>query len=179
MPPKTGGWGRGGGGGGGGIAGGGRAGGGVRGSGAGGDVKGREEIRKFLNFYKRKNSLCVDLYQPAFYDKKPDWEDLAEFVYSVLAVGGTSSPQQIRSAVQDIQLHPVKKLLFLKFTDQGIRDEIATRLHSGLVWPAFATTVYGWGMDKPVERLRVSGVSLKLTRWGSDQFWGLVGRFWK
>ena len=57
MPPKTGGWGRGGGDGG--IAGGGRAGGGVRG--AGGEVKGREEIRKFLNFYKRKNSLCVDL----------------------------------------------------------------------------------------------------------------------
>ena len=69
MPPKTGGWGRGGGGGG--IAGGGRAEGGVRG-GAGVDVKGREEIRKFLNFYKRKNSLCVDLYQPAFYDRKPD-----------------------------------------------------------------------------------------------------------
>ena len=145
MPPKTGGWGRGGGDGG--IAGGGRAGGGVRG-GAGVDVKGREEIRKFLNFYKRKNSLCVDLYQPAFYDRKPDWEDLAEFVYSVLAVGGTSSPQQIRSAVQDIQLHPVKKLLFLKFTDQVIRDEVATRLHSGLVWPAFPTTVCGGGCRK-------------------------------
>ena len=46
-------------------------------------MKGREEIRKFLNFYKRRNSVCVDLYQPAFYTKKPNWEDLAEFVHSV------------------------------------------------------------------------------------------------
>ena len=90
MPPKLGGWGGGRGGGGQGGGGGASAtGGGGRG---GGDVKGREEIRKFLNFYKRRNSLCVDLYQPAFYDRKPNWEDLADFVYSVLAVGGTSAP---------------------------------------------------------------------------------------
>ena len=152
VPPGQGGWGRGGGGGGGNVGGGGR---GV--AREGGDVKGREEIRKFLNFYKRRNSLCVDLYQPGFYDKKPNWEELAEFVYSVLAVGGTSSPQQIRAAVVDIQLHPVKKLLFLKFTDKAIRDEVATRLQSGLVWPAFATPATGWGMDKPVEKIRLLG----------------------
>ena len=158
MPGQGGG---GGAGGGQGVWGGGRAGGGARGARGGGDVnvKGREEIRKFLNFYKRRNSVCVDLYQPAFYTKKPNWEDLAEFVYSVLAVGGASSPQLIRAAVVDIQLHPVKKLLFLKFSDQTIRDEIAARLQTGLVWPAFSTTVTGWAMDKPVERIRVLGVS--------------------
>ena len=141
MPPP-GGWGGGGGGGRGG--GGGPAGGRVQDS-RGGDGKGREEVRKFLNFYKRKNSVCVDLYQPAFYNRKPNWEDLADFVYSVLAVGGTSSPQQVRAAVVDIQLHPVKKLLFLKFADQAVQDEVATRLQDGLVWPAFATTMTGWG----------------------------------
>ena len=143
RPPVQGGWGGGGVGGGGGR---GNGGGGVRG-GARADVnvKGREEIIQFLNFYKRRNSVCVDLYQPAFYTRKPNWEDLAEFVYSVLAVGGTSTPQQIREAVVDIQLHPVKKLLFLKFADQNIRDEVATRLQAGLVWPTFATTVTGWG----------------------------------
>ena len=40
-----------------------------------------EEIKKFLSYYKRKNSLCVDLYLPAFYQKKPSYEDLAEFVF--------------------------------------------------------------------------------------------------
>ena len=170
APPGQGGWGRGGGGGGGNVGGGGR---GV--AREGGDLKGREEIRKFLNFYKRRNSVCVDLYQPGFYNRKPNWEDLAEFVYSVLAVGGTSSPQQVRAAVLDVQMHPVKKLLFLKFTDQAIRDEVATRLQSGLVWPAFATTVTGWGMDKPVERIRVLGVSPETDEEGVRTILGAYG----
>ena len=122
-------------------------------------MQSREEIRKFLNFYKRKNSVCVDLYQPAFYSKKPNWEDLAEFVYAVLSVGSTSAPGLIRAAVKDVQLHPVKKLLFFKFSDQVIRDEVAARLQAGLVWPAFDTTVTGWAMDKPVERIRLLGAS--------------------
>ena len=98
-----------------GDAGAGRRGGGGAGSRVGGgakDIQSREEIRKFLNFYKRKNSVCVDLYQPAFYSKKPNWEDMAEFVYAVLAVGSTSAPQLIRAAVKDVQLHPIKILLF-------------------------------------------------------------------
>ena len=78
---------------------------------------------------------------------------------SVVAVGGTSPPQLIRAAVVDIQLHPVKKLLFLKFTEKQIRDEVAARLQAGLLWPAFDSTVTGWAMDKPVERIRVLGAS--------------------
>ena len=123
------------------------------------NFQGREEIRNFLNFYQRRNSLCVDLYQPAFYTKKPNWEDMADFVYSVLAVSSTSVPQLIRAAVKDVQLHPVKKLLFLKFNDLTIRDEVAARLQTGFVWPAFDTTVTGWAMDRPVERIRVLGSS--------------------
>ena len=101
-------------------------------------MQGREEIRKFLNFNKRKNSVCVDLYHPAFYSRKPNWED---FVSSVVAVGGNSPPQLIRAAVVDIQLHPVKKLLFLKFKELQLRDEVADWFQAGLLWPAFDTTV--------------------------------------
>ena len=155
MPPGPGG---GGGGGGGGV------GGGTRRGGGGGRThvnvrEGSEDIRKFLSFYKRRNSLCVDLYLPAFYQKKPTYEDLAEFVYTVLSVGGVSPPNVIRAGVQDIQLHPVKKLLFIKFTEQQLRDEVVMRLQAGLMWPAFDTTVTGWSMDKPVERIRVLGTS--------------------
>ena len=99
-------------------------------------MKNREDIRNFLNFYKRKNSVCIDLYQQAFYAKKPNWEGLDEFVYFVMSVGSTSASGIIRAAVKDVQLHPVKKLLFLKFTDQQIRDEVSTRLQAGLVWPS-------------------------------------------
>ena len=139
---------------------------GGRGQGGGGrrrpaarERQGNEEIRKFLNFYKRRNSLCVDLYLPAFFQRKPSYDDLAEFVYSVLSEGGTSPPHVIRSAVLDIQLHPVKKLLFIKFTDQLVRDEIVGRLQAGLNWTAFDTVVTGWSMDKPMERVRVLGTS--------------------
>ena len=66
--------------------------------------QGNEEIRKFLSFYKRRNSLCVDLYLPAFFNKKPSYEDLAEFVYTVLSVDGTSPPQVIRAATSSCTL---------------------------------------------------------------------------
>jgi hypothetical protein len=79
---------------------------------------------------------------------KLSYDDLSEFVYSLLTVGGTSQPQLIRACVQDIQLHPVKKLLFLKFTDQQLGDEVDARLQTGLFWPAIDTTVTGWSMDK-------------------------------
>ena len=117
--------------------------------------QGNDEIRKFLNFYKRRNSLCVDLYLPAFFQRKPSYEDLAEFVYDVLSVGSISPPHVIRTAVLDIQLHPVKKLLFIKFTNQLVRDEVVARLQAGLNWTNFDTVVTGWSMDKPMERVRV------------------------
>ena len=102
--------------------------------------QGNEEIRKFLNFYKRRNSLCVDLYLPAFFQRKPSYDDLADFVYSVLSVGGASPPHVIRAAVLDIQLHPVKKLMFIKFTDQQIRDEVIARLQAGINWPSLVSS---------------------------------------
>ena len=33
--------------------------------------EGNDDVRKFLSFYKRRNSVCDDLYLPAFYQKKP------------------------------------------------------------------------------------------------------------
>ena len=106
MASNPGGWGGGGGGNHGGVNHG-----GVNGARPARDRQGNEEIKKFLRFYKRKNSLCVDLYLPAFFQKKPSYEELAEFVYSVLSVGGISPPHVIRAGVKDIQLHPVKKLI--------------------------------------------------------------------
>ena len=92
--------------------------------------EGSEDVRKFLSFYKSRHSLCVDLYFPAFYQKKPSYEDLAEFVYTVLC-GEYFCPKLLfRAGVQDIQLHPVKKLLFIKFTEQQLRDEVVTRLQT-------------------------------------------------
>ena len=38
--------------------------------------EGSEDVRKFLSFYKRRNSVCVDLYLPACYQKMPSYDDL-------------------------------------------------------------------------------------------------------
>ena len=69
----------------------------------------------------------------------------------------------IRAGVQDIQLHPVKKLLFIKFTEQQLWDEVAVRLQACLVWPAFDTTVTGWSMDQPE---------------ASVESWGIMAIYW-
>ena len=84
---------------------------------------------------------------------------LAEFVYSVRSVAGASPPQLVRAGVLVVQLHSVEKLLFIKFNDQKLRDEVVDRLQAGLILPAFDTTVTSWSMDKSVERIRVLGTS--------------------
>ena len=56
-------------------------GGGGRGDGGGGvgrpqqNVRDKkEEIKNFLGFYKRSDSVCIDLYQPEFFRRKPTLE---------------------------------------------------------------------------------------------------------
>jgi hypothetical protein len=114
----------------------------------------REEIKNFLGFYKRKDSVCIDLYQPEFFRKKPTWEEMAIFVSQQLC-----QTAELRAALKDVQLHPVKKHLFIKFRDTTSRDLVAGKLKTGVEWPAFEAKVHGWAMDKPVIVVRLHGVS--------------------
>ena len=158
---------------GGGVSAGGRGGGGYRGhahqggrrggqnqgqnGGAGGQVndRNREDVKKFLTYYKRTNSICIDLYGPAFYKRKPYYDELAEFVYDILCPSDL-----LRAELEDVQLHPVKKHLLIKFRTQEARDTVAERLAGeGLDWPGFQTKVQGWAMDKPVMFVRILGAS--------------------
>ena len=68
------------------------------------------------------------MYLPLFFQRKPSYDDIADFVYSVLSFGGI-----LLQNVIDIQLHPVR-LLFIKFSDQLVRDEVVGRLQAGLLW---------------------------------------------
>ena len=52
---------------------------------------------------------------------------------------------------------------------------MAVRLQAGLVWPAFDTTVNGWSMDKPVERIRVLGTSPETDETGIRKVLGQYG----
>ena len=119
----------------------------------------REEIKNFLGFYKRTDSVCIDLYQPEFFRRKPTWEEMAIFVSQQLCVTAV-----LKSSLKDIQLHPVKKHLFIKFKDTVSRDLVADKLKAGVDWPAFEAKVHGWAMDKPVIVVRLHGVSPESTK---------------
>ena len=41
-------------------------------------------VGKFMTFMNRKNTLMIELYERAFYNKKPGWDNLANFVYNDL-----------------------------------------------------------------------------------------------
>ena len=71
-------------------------------------------VAKFMNFMHRKNTIVIDLYDKAFYAKRPTWESLANFVYSDLCPSA-----DLRSEVVDVQLHPVKMMLFVKFKSEN------------------------------------------------------------
>jgi hypothetical protein len=115
----------------------------------------REDVKKFLTFYKRTKSVCIDLYGPAFYKRKPYYDELADFVHDFLC-----PTQKLRDDLEDVQLHPVKKTLFIKFRTEESRNVVAEKLSGdGLEWPEFNTEVQGWAMDKPVVFIRVLGAS--------------------
>ena len=119
------------------------------------DRESRENVKKFLTFYKRTKSICIDLYCPAFYKRKPYYDELADFVHDILCPSDV-----LRGDLEDVQLHPVKKNLFIKFRTVESRDAVAERLAGeGLEWPAFNTKVQGWAMDKPIVFVRVLGSS--------------------
>ena len=71
-------------------------------------------VAKFMNFMNRKNTIVIDLYNKAFYAKKPTWESVANFVYSDLCPGA-----DLRGELMDVQLHPVKMMLFVKFKSEN------------------------------------------------------------
>ena len=120
----------------------------------------KEDVKKFLTFYKRKKSVCIDMYDPAFFKKRPGYDDLADFVYDILCPSDL-----LRADVEDLQLHPVKRNLFIKFRTEQTRDIVADKLAGeGMEWPAFDTKVQGWAMDKPMLFVRVLGASPESSR---------------
>ena len=83
------------------------------------------------------------------------YDELADFVHDHLC-----PTEQLRQDLEDVQLHPVKKTLFIKFRTEESRNVVADKLSGdGLEWPEFHTKVQGWAMDKPVVFIRILGAS--------------------
>ena len=127
------------------------------------DMRARQEavVGKFMNFMHRKNSLVIEIYERAFYSKKPNWDQLANFVYSDLCPSA-----ELRGGLVDVQLHPVKMMIFIKFKTEEIRDEIVTRLQgmNGVMWTEYGVPVRGHSLDVTVKVITVLGASPETTQ---------------
>ena len=115
---------------------------------------------KFMNFMHRKNTIVIELYDRAFYSRRPTWESLANFVYSDLCPGA-----DLRSEVLDVQLHPVKMMLFVKFKSEDSRDQVVASLQApnGLLWTDYGVRVKGHSLDATVKIITVLGASPETT----------------
>ena len=115
-------------------------------------------VSKFMTFMNRKNSVKIELYEKAFYNKKPGWDSIANFVYSDLCPS-----DELWAGIEDVQYHPVKLIIFIKFKTEGIRDQVHDRLQAGISWTEYGVLVRGHSLDANVKFIRVLGVSPETT----------------
>ena len=117
-------------------------------------------VAKFMNFMLRKNAIVIDLYDRPFFAKRPTWDNLANFVYSDLCPSA-----DLRSEVMDVQLHPVKMMLFIKFKSENSRDQVVGRLQApnGLRWTDYGVNVRGHSLDATVKIITVLGARPETT----------------
>ena len=109
-----------------------------------------------MTFFQRKDSMVIEMYEASFYRRKPDWYRIAEFIYKDLC--GTPD---LRKAVMDVQFHPVKMLLFIKCSEERLRDNLVEKVQSaeGVVWSEYGVKVKGYSLDAQVKFIRLLGVS--------------------
>ena len=113
-------------------------------------------VARFLTFFQRKTSLVIELYNAAFYRQKPTWDKIADFIYSDLC-----SNSDLKKQIRDVQFHPVKMLIFIKFSEDRWRDSVVERLQSeaGVIWKSYGVKVRGYSLDAEVKFFRLLGVS--------------------
>ena len=122
------------------------------------DMKAKQAaiVSKLMAFMNRKQSVMIELYERSFYAKRPGWDSLANFVYNDLC-----PTDVLRQSVQDVQFHPVKMIVFIKFKNEGAKTIIVEKLQSpsGVLWSEYGVHVKGYSLDSNVKVIRVLGVS--------------------
>ena len=115
-------------------------------------------VSKFMTFMNRKNSVKIELYEKSFYTKKPGWDSMANFVHNDLCPNDV-----LRAGLEDVQYHPVKMIIFIKFKTEEIRDQVHARLQAGVLWTEYGVIVRGHSLEANVRFIRVLGVSPETT----------------
>ena len=63
----------------------------------------------------------------------------------------------LRRAVRDVQLHPVKMLIFIRFSEDKFRDEVVERIEAGIPWKDYQVMVKWYSLDSEVIFIRLLG----------------------
>ena len=118
-------------------------------------------VARFMTFFQREDSMVIEMYESAFYRSRPTMDKIADFVHSDLC---TSLAE--RESILDVQFHPVKMLLFVKFKPGGAREEVVARLQSdvGIKWSAYGVRLKGYSLDAQVKFIRLLGVPPETTK---------------
>ena len=82
-------------------------------------------VSKFLTFFQQKNTLVIELYAKCFYNQKPQSDRIAEFVSESLCYR-----PELRDKIKDVQFHPLKMLVFVRYTQEEFRDEVVEKINS-------------------------------------------------
>ena len=129
-------------------------------------------VSKFMNFSNRKNTAMIELYERFFYNKRPGWDSLANFVYNDLCPSDL-----LRQSVEDVQFHPVKMIVFIKFKYEGAKNQVVSKLQSpqGVLWSEYGVYVRGNNLDANVKLIRILGISPETTAEDIKETFSQVG----
>ena len=97
-----------------------------------------------MTFFQRKCTLVIEMYEASFYRQKPNWDRIADFIYNDLC-----KTSELRMAVQNVQFHPVKMLLFIRFSEEKFHEDIVAKLQSaeGVIWFDYRVKVKGYSLE--------------------------------
>ena len=117
-------------------------------------------VSRFMTFHYRKNTFVFDLYEKVFFTTKPTGDKIADFIYNDVC-----KDAKLRSEIVDVQIHPVKMLLFVKFKTEHARDHVNERVQSpeGISWTSYGVRVRGYSLEAQVKRMVLLGASPETT----------------
>ena len=98
----------------------------------------------------------VELYERAFYSKRPGWDQVASFIYNDLC-----PCDDLRKSLEDVQFHLVKIIIFIKMKREDTRNQLVKKLQApgGVLWSEYGVYVRGYCLDANVKVIRLLGVS--------------------
>jgi hypothetical protein len=72
---------------------------------------------------------------------------------------------ELRENLEDVQLHPVKMMVFVKFKSEQVRDQVVANMltMNGILWSEYGVKVKGRSLDSKVKVITILGASPETT----------------